>query len=97
MQMHNPPHPGEVLKAMWLDPSGISISELAARIGQSRTIMSRIVNGHASVTPEMAMRLSIALGTTPQVWMNLQNAHDLWQWEQRRAEFNITPFDLKAA
>ena len=73
-----PSHPGRVLKELYLDELGVTVTELSARIGVSRKAVSAIVNGHKSVTPEMALRLSRALGTTPEIWLNLQMNHDLW-------------------
>ncbi len=82
MGMRNPAHPGEVLKELWLDPSGLSLSEAAVRLGVTRKTISKIVNGHGALTPEMALRLEIVFGTSAQTWMNMQTAHDLWQLSQ---------------
>ncbi len=75
-RMHNPPHPGELLRE-WL--SGVSITRAADALGVTRAHLSRIVNGHAGVSADMALRLSAALGTTPELWLNLQQVYDLWQ------------------
>jgi addiction module HigA family antidote len=82
MKMHNPPHPGEILKGLWLEPMGITVSQAADALGVSRNSLSKIVNGHRSVTPEMAMRLSLAFGSSPESWLGHQAAFDLWQIEQ---------------
>lgn len=74
-QMYNPPHPGELL-SVWID--GITISDFAAAIGISRVTLSRIINGHASITPDLAIRLEEALGTSREMWANLQSNYDLW-------------------
>lgn len=74
--MHNPSHPGEILKE-YLD--GVSITKAAERLGVTRATLSRIVNGKASITPDMAMRLSQSLGTTVEIWLNLQSQYDAWQ------------------
>jgi len=74
-QMFNPPHPGELL-SVWID--GLTISEFAIAIGISRVTLSRIINGHASVTPDLAIRLEQALGTSREMWTNLQSSYDLW-------------------
>jgi addiction module HigA family antidote len=83
MQMHDPPHPGLMLRALWLKPLDLSVSSLAAHIQVSRKTVSEIVNGKASISADMALRLSTALGTTPQVWLDMQQAHDLWHASQR--------------
>lgn len=79
-QMFNPPHPGELLSA-WID--GLTISEFAEAIGVSRVTLSRIINGHASVTPDIAIRLEQALGTSREMWTNLQSSYDLWIESQK--------------
>ena len=73
-----PTHPGEILKALYIEPMGISITQLALALGVSRKAVSAIVNGRKAVTPEMALRLSRALDTTPELWLNLQKTYDLW-------------------
>ena len=79
MQMHNPPHPGEILRGLWLDPMGISITEAAQALGVSRKTLSKIVNGRGALTPEMAVRLARAFSTSPESWLAHQAAYDLWQ------------------
>lgn len=74
-----PTHPGEIIKGHYLEPLKISVSQLADRLEVSRKTVSKIVNGHGAVTPDMALRLSKAFKTTPELWMNLQRNHDLWQ------------------
>ena len=82
MQMHNPPHPGEVLQGLWLDPMGISITEAAQALGISRKTLSKIVNGRGALTPEMAVRLGRAFDTSPESWLAHQAAYDLWRLRQ---------------
>ncbi len=78
--MHNPAHPGEILKEDCIEPLGLSITEAASMLGVSRKALSELVNGKAGVSPLMAMRLSIAFAnTSPQFWLNLQNQYDLWK------------------
>ena len=89
MLMYNPPHPGEVLKKLCLEPLGLTVTEAAKALGVSRKTLSSILNGHAGVSPEMAIRLSIAFDTTPESWLNQQVQYDLWQAEQRREELNV--------
>jgi addiction module HigA family antidote len=92
MNMHNPPHPGEVLREMWLVPIGISITEAAKRLGISRKALSELVNGHTSVSPQMAVRLSVALKTSAKVWMNMQTNYDLWHVEKDRKRLKVQAF-----
>jgi addiction module HigA family antidote len=91
MRMHNPPHPGRILQELWLAPLDVTLTEAAQALGISRKTLSKIVNGHGSLTPEMAVRLSITFGNTPEMWLRLQNAHDLWQVEHRRRRVNARP------
>jgi addiction module HigA family antidote len=89
MQMHNPPHPGEILREMWLKPHNFSITKAAAMLKVSRKTLSEIVNERASLTPEMSVRLELALGKSAKSWLGHQAAYDLWRIEGRRAEFGI--------
>jgi antitoxin HigA-1 len=82
IQMFNPPHPGEILKELCLDPLGLSVTEAAEALGVSRKTLSTILNGRAGISPEMAIRLSKAFDTTPESWMNQQAQYDLWQAQQ---------------
>lgn len=78
MGMNNPPHPGEFITRIYLIPNGISGSELAESIGVAPSTVSRLLKGTSRVTPEMALRLSKALGRSPERWLAMQNAFDLW-------------------
>lgn len=89
MIMHNPPHPGEVIKDLCLEPLGVSISAAAKALGISRKTLSAIVNGHAGISPEMAIRLSIAFDTTAESWLNQQLQYDLWHAEQYRSRLHV--------
>jgi len=73
-----PSHPGGILKRLYLEPLNLSVVDLARALDVSRKSVSKLVNQRGSVTPEMALRLSIALRTTPQLWLNLQQNYDLW-------------------
>jgi len=84
MKMHNPPHPGETLKALCLEPLGITVTEAAEGLGVSRKTLSAIINGRAGVSPEMAIRLSIAFDTSAESWLHQQTQFDLWHAEQHR-------------
>lgn len=78
MAMHNPPHPGEFITEIYLEPFGISGRELAEKLGVAASTLSRILNCSSRVTPEMALRLSKAIGRSPESWLAMQNAYDLW-------------------
>ena len=78
IQMNNPPHPGEVLRELCLEPMGLSVTEAAEALGVSRKTLSSIVNGRAGISPEMAIRLSKAFDTSPESWLNQQQQFDLW-------------------
>ena len=78
IQMNNPPHPGEILKELCLEPMGLSITEAAEALGVSRKTLSSIINGRAGISPEMAIRLSKAFDTSPESWLNQQQQFDLW-------------------
>lgn len=77
-RMHNPAHPGEVLREMYLKPLGVTITQAAEALGVTRKHVSAIVNGRAPVTPDMAVRLAAAFATEPELWMNMQAQYDLW-------------------
>jgi len=74
-----PTHPGGILRRQYIEPLSLTISELANMLGVSRKTLSKIVNEHGSITPDMALRLSKAFKTTPELWLNLQQNYDLWQ------------------
>lgn len=76
--MYNPPHPGKIVKRSLIDGAGLTISEAAEALKIGRVTMSRLINGHSGISPEMAIRLSLALGTSSKMWLNMQNSYDLW-------------------
>jgi len=78
MNMHNPPHPGEFISGIYLEPNNISGRELAQALGVAASTLSRVLNGTSRVTPEMALRLSKVLGRSPESWLTMQDAYDLW-------------------
>ena len=90
MRMHNPPHPGEILKSLCLEPLGLSVTDVAEALGVSRKTLSAILNGRAGISPEMAVRLSIAFDTTAESWLNQQTQFDLWHAEQSRKQLRVT-------
>ena len=83
MVMHNPPHPGEFITSVYLEPNNVSGRELAARLAVSASTLNRILTGRSGISPEMALRLSKCLGRTPESWLALQQNHDLWSARQR--------------
>ena len=89
MLMHNPLHPGEVIKELCLEPLGLSVTDAAKALGVSRKTLSAILNGRAGISPEMAIRLSIAFETSAESWMNQQMHYDLWNAEQRREALQV--------
>ncbi|MFQ5923972.1 MAG: HigA family addiction module antitoxin [Anaerolineales bacterium] len=95
MKMHNPPHPGEVVKKLCLEPLGVSITEAAEALGVSRKTLSSVLNGRAGISPEMAIRLSIAFDTSAESWLNQQVQYDLWV--ARRRARNLKVKKLSAA
>jgi antitoxin HigA-1 len=89
MRMHNPPHPGEIIKSLCLEPLGLSVTEAAKALGVSRKTLSAILNGRGGISPEMAVRLSIAFGISAESWLNQQTQYDLWHAEQRRKGLRV--------
>lgn len=89
MLMHNPPHPGEVVKELCVEPLGLTVTEAAKALGISRKTFSNILNGHAGISPEMAVRLSIAFNTTSESWLNQQLQYDLWFAEKERKKLKV--------
>jgi addiction module HigA family antidote len=90
MKMHNPPHPGEVLKTLCLEPLRLTVTEAARSLGVSRKTLSAILNGRAGISPEMAVRLSIAFDTSAESWLNQQLQYDLWHAERKRKRLRVT-------
>lgn len=89
MLMHNPPHPGKVLRQLCLEPLGLTVTQMAEALGVSRKTLSSILNERAGISPEMAVRLSIAFGTSSESWLNQQVQYDLWQAEQHRRDLRV--------
>ena len=90
MLMYNPPHPGEILRKLCLDPLGISVTAAAKGLGVTRKTLSSILNGRAGISPEMAIRLSIAFETSAESWLNQPAQYDLWQAEQNRGSLQVS-------
>jgi addiction module HigA family antidote len=82
MAMHNPPHPGEFINEVYLEPNNHSGRELAAKLDVSASTLNRILKGTSGISPEMALRLAKALGRSPESWLTMQCSYDLWQARQ---------------
>ena len=89
MKMHNPPHPGKILRELCLKPLGLTVTESAEALGVSRKTLSTILNGRAGISPEMAVRLSLAFNTTAESWLNQQVQYDLWHAEKNRRKLRV--------
>lgn len=89
MRMHNPPHPGEILRELCLRPLGVTVTHAAAALGVSRKTLSAILNGRAGISPEMAIRLSMAFDTTAESWLNQQVQYDLWHADRSRKRLRV--------
>ena len=94
MTMHNPPHPGEIIRELCLEPLEISVTKAAGALGVSRKTLSSILNGRAGVSPEMAIRLSKAFSTTPESWLNQQMQYDLWHALQNATDLDVQRLDV---
>lgn len=93
MQMHNPPHPGEILREMYLVPLGLTVTAAAEGLGVTRKALSELVNGHTDVSRDMAIRLAKAFPNTDiRFWLDLQLQYDAWQAEQRATSIKVKPF-----
>ena len=97
MTMHNPPHPGELIAEVYLEPNSLSGRELAAKLGVAASTLNRVLTGASSISPEMALRLSKALGRSPGSWLAMQYNHDLWRVKQYVNLANASKVKLTAA
>jgi addiction module HigA family antidote len=89
MQMFDPPHPGEILRELCLEPLGLTVTRAAEALGVSRKTLSAILNGQAGISPEMAIRLSMAFDTSAESWLNQQVQYDLWRARQKQPELRV--------
>jgi addiction module HigA family antidote len=96
MIMHEPLHPDIVVKDALIDGTGLSITEAAEKLGVTRTTLSRLLNGHSSISPEMALRLSKFFGTSIETWINLQAQYDVWVIQQHANDIKVEPFEEAA-
>lgn len=97
MTMHNPPHPGEFIREIYLEPFSFSSRFLAAKLDVSPSTLSRVLQGTSGISPEMALRLSKALGRSPESWLAMQDNYDLWQARQRTNLENVDKVEFEAA
>ena len=97
MAMFNPPHPGEFISETYLKPYGLSCRFLAGKLDVAPSTLNRILKTQSGISPEMALRLSKALGRTPESWLAMQDAYDLWQARERVVLDNVHKVDLEVA
>ena len=89
MMMHDPPHPGEVIKGLCLEPLNLSITAAARALGVSRKSLSELINGHSGISPEMALRLALAFDTSAESWLTQQMHYDLWVARRKARRLKI--------
>ena len=92
MVMRNPPHPGGIVRRQCLEPLGLSVTRAARGLGVTRQALSDLVNEKAGISTEMAVRLSKAFGSTPETWLGMQMAYDLWQVRDRARALEVETF-----
>lgn len=97
MLMHNPPHPGQVVKRMLIDATGFPVTAAAQALGVGRVTLSKLLNKKSGISPEMAVRLSLALNTSSEMWMNMQGMYDLWRAEKKRKRLRVVSIVLQEA
>jgi antitoxin HigA-1 len=89
--MHDPPHPGEVIRELCLNPLKMTVTEAAKSLGVSRKALSELLNGRSGISPEMAIRLSMAFGTSAESWLNQQMQYDLWRVRKKTGRIKVRP------
>ncbi len=89
--IHSPKHPGCLIKSLCLEPLELSVTEAAKALKVSRPALSKLLNGHANISPEMAVRLSIVFNTSDKLWVNLQASYDLWKAQQKKNKLHLKP------
>lgn len=97
MTIHNPPHPGEFIQEVYLQPFGVTGRQLAAKLDVSPSTLSRVLQGKSNLSPEMALRLSKAIGRSPESWLLMQDQHDLWAAKQSVNLNNVQAFEFSTA
>ena len=96
MTMHSPPHPGELVRHECLEPLGLTVTRAAQGLGITRQALSNLLNGRSGVSVDMSVRLSLAFGSTPETWLGMQTAHDLWLARERASEIEVEDFGAAA-
>lgn len=94
MRMHNPPHPGEVIDGLYLEPFNVSTRTIAAQLGVSPSTFARVVSGKSAISPDMAIRLSKVLGRSPESWLQMQANHDLWIAQQQNSHDELMAYEF---
>ncbi|MGR3179480.1 MAG: HigA family addiction module antitoxin [Candidatus Anammoxibacter sp.] len=98
MSMHNPAHPGEILKELIIEPLELTITDVSGHLNVSRKTLSKVLNGRGSITPEMALRLELAFKhPSADHWLRLQNAYDLWGSRQNKSALQVQPYSINYA
>lgn len=97
MAMHNPPHPGETIRALCLEPLGLTVTAAAGGLGVSRKALSELLNGHSRISPSMAVRLAKAFGGSAESWLRQQMQYDLWQVQKQAGKIKVKRFELTPA
>ena len=92
MPMHNPPHPGGIVRRQCLEPLGLSVTGVARGLGVTRQALSQLVNERTGISVDMAVRLSKAFGSSPETWLRMQMAYDLWQARERADRISVERF-----
>ncbi len=92
MRMYNPPHPGEVIAGIYLEPFNVSVRTMAIRLGVSPSTFARVVTGKSSVSPDMAIRLSKVLGRSPESWLQMQANYNLWMAQQQNPHDELSAY-----
>ena len=94
MTMHNPPHPGDIVKEECLEPLGLTVTRAAKGLGVTRKTLSGLLNGRSKISVDMAIRLSLAFGSTPETWLGMQMSYDLWQARQHSDDIIVERFKV---
>ncbi len=95
MSIHNPSHPGEILKELVITPLELTITDVSKHLNVSRKTLSKVLNGRGAITPEMALRLELVFKKpSADHWLRLQNAYDLWQYRQKKSDLHVQPYHI---
>ena len=97
MAMHNPPHPGDFIREVYLEPHGVTGRQLASKLGVSPSTLNRVLQGRSGISPEMALRLSRALGRSPESWLAMQDNYELWHARQTLDLESVEKVEFRAA